>query len=48
MLVEGEAADAAYPDLRIVFDTVIHSILAAKLLRYNGIGGLQIGQILER
>lgn len=43
MLEEGEAVDAAYPGLIIIFDTAVQSILAAKLLRYNGIGGLQIG-----
>lgn len=42
-LEEGKAAGVAYLDLSNIFDTVIYSILEAKLLRYKKLGGIQIG-----
>lgn len=41
LLEEGKAADVAYLDLSNISDTVIYSILEAKLLRYKKLGKIR-------
>lgn len=43
LMEEGKAAGVAYLDLSNIFDTVIYSILEAKLPRYKRLGGIRIG-----